>query len=149
MDNVHCFPQRFKIYLWYKNCIQKKIVENFNPWDKLMLLWDEKNKIRTYLVKTRHNSVALRIISCWLRADWDFCIARCKSFWINKKIKIKKISNKKFIDEKLNFFLLLTNIFSNECFASQQFRNTGIKRFLIGGYSNWKLKNVSYFKILS
>ena len=33
-----------------------------------------------YLVKTKHRSVAERIINCWERADWDFCMARWRSF---------------------------------------------------------------------
>lgn len=31
--------------------------------------------------------------------------------------------------------ILLTNIFSNERFASQQFRNTGINKCLMGGHN--------------
>lgn len=33
-----------------------------------------------YLVKTKHSSVAERMVSCCESADCDFCIARCKSF---------------------------------------------------------------------
>lgn len=38
-----------------------------------------------YLVKTRHKSVADRIISCCDRADCDFCIALWRSFWKRSK----------------------------------------------------------------
>jgi len=31
---------------------------------------------------------------------------------------------------------ILTNMFSSECLASQQFRKTGINKFLSGGQSN-------------
>lgn len=34
----------------------------------------------TYLVNTRHKSVADSIVNCCDRADWDFCMARCRSF---------------------------------------------------------------------
>lgn len=41
----------------------------------------------TYLINTRHKSVTHKIISCWARADWDFCITRCRSFCkMNRKI---------------------------------------------------------------
>lgn len=35
----------------------------------------------THLVKTKHNNVADNIVSCCDKADCDFCMARCKSFW--------------------------------------------------------------------
>lgn len=41
------------------------------------------NKFETnpeYLVKTKHSSVADRIVNCCDSADCDFCIARCRSF---------------------------------------------------------------------
>lgn len=60
---------------------------------------------KTYLVKTRQRSVADNMVSCCDNADWDFCIARCKSL----------------------------NIFSRECFANQQFRKMGINRCRKGG----------------
>jgi hypothetical protein len=33
-------------------------------------------------------------------------------------------------------YFILTNIFSSECFASQQFKKTGINKFLIGGHNS-------------
>lgn len=41
----------------------------------------ESGHNNTYLVKTRHNSVADRMVNCWDNADWDFCIALWRSFW--------------------------------------------------------------------
>lgn len=38
-----------------------------------------------YLVNTKHNKVADRIINCCDNADWDLCIARCRSFCKNKQ----------------------------------------------------------------
>lgn len=103
----------------------------------------------THLVKTRHSNVALRIISCWLNADWDFCIARCRSFWntianygkidrgrIERQLRRKR--NGMVFISRIHVWEILTNRFSRECFANQQFRNTGMNRFLIGGCNNCK-----------
>lgn len=37
--------------------------------------------MHTYLVKTRHSRVAERMVNCCDNADWDFCMARWRSFW--------------------------------------------------------------------
>lgn len=41
---------------------------------------EQKGAPMAYLVKTKHNSVADRMVSCCDSADCDFCIARCRSF---------------------------------------------------------------------
>jgi hypothetical protein len=44
---------------------------------------------------------------------------------------------------------ILTNIFSSECFASQQFKKTGINKFLIGGHNSWNRKIKPSHKLMS
>lgn len=52
----------------------------------------------TNLVNTKHSSVAESIISCWDRADCDFCIARWRSFWNNgQQIRIVGITNPEWV----------------------------------------------------
>lgn len=46
-------------------------------------------------------------------------------------------------------YFILTNIFSSECFASQQFKNTGINKFLIGGHNSWNRKIEPLHKLMS
>lgn len=41
----------------------------------------KKINVKTYLVNTRHNNVADKIVNCCDKADWDFCIALWRSFW--------------------------------------------------------------------